>query len=338
MELNRSHSVQSFSIIVALVVGLSSCGAQTSENTDVSTTTLARSTTTTSSSTTSTTSTSTTTTTTIPEAVDVPLAEVVELGDLTVHIEKTALDLRVTQDVVNAIDNVMDSYPLLAPADAILFSSGSESLLWAQSKSRELDCLYSSDINRYSSFIGWGNECGLLMRVDGMTSGCPSGLQVCKSGATVGVHEFFHVITAQILEPCSCRPLVMGNKLPNWYNEGTADFVGYVSVFGSDQKVIDSLIELSKSNARMAEIDVDLVEIEGLWAQGMEQPWWFGRLYERSFLAALLLVDQYGEQAVLSDYFYAVTLTGNYNDAFELTFGKSIEEFSDEFEVWLADL
>ena len=324
------------------VVGviLVSCGGSSSYSSEisVSSSTSVAASTTSSVAPTTTSTTSTSTTTTIPEPVDVPVAEIVELENFIVHIDPAALDLKVTQVVVNTLNEIAETYPLINPADVMLYATGEDSFNWVKDKTREVDCLHHSEANRFSNFIGWGDECGLIMRVDGMPAECSPYSSPCKNAATVAAHEFFHVITAQILEPCRCRPLIFGNKIPNWYNEGVADYVGYAAVFGSSRPTLQTLTDFTEENAKRPEVDTDLVQIEGLWAKGFEQPWWFSFLYERSFLAILLLVEQFGEQVALLDYYYAIVFTGNYKDAFELTFGKTIEEFSDEFEVWLDSL
>jgi hypothetical protein len=332
-------SARRMAVLGAVGVILVSCGGSSSDSSEISisSSTSVAASTTSSVAPTTTSTTSTSTTTTIPEPVDVPLAEIVELENLTFHIDQAALDLVATQDVVNAVNDILQTYPLTTPAHAILIATNEESLRWAQDKSREIDCMYEPDIKRYTQYVGGADVvsgCGFIMRVDVLQDRCGSLVTTCRTTATVGLHEFFHVITAQIVKPCSCRGPA-GNKFPIWYNEGAADYVSFVSLFGRSDKAIHSLIQMSTNQARTPDVDVDLVEIEKLWAEG---PGRFPFLYERSFLAILLLIEQYGEQAVLSDYYYAIVLTGNYEDAFELTFGKTIEEFSEEFDVWLDSL
>lgn len=328
-------------MIGAVGVALVSCGGGTNVSSETSppTSAIVSEISTSSVLPTTTSTTSTSTTTTIPESVDVPLAEIVEFENFTIYIDQAILELDVTQVVVNAVNDILENYPLITPASGILYATTEQSRAWAQARSREVDCMYSSDVKQYSLYVAFASKCGFFMRVDAMESQCFGLAKTCKTAATVGVHEFFHVITAQILESCSCRLTEWGRPLPDWYNEGTAEYVGYVSVFGSDDQTVQSMIEQTKGRARQqVEIDVDLVEIESFWAILMEQPWQFPTLYERSFLAILFLVEQYGEQAVLSDYFFAITSTRNYETAFEMTFGKTIMEFSDEFDIWLDSL
>ena len=334
-------SARRMAALGAVGVILVSCGGSSNDSSEisVSSSTSVAASTTSSVAPTTTSTTSTSTTTTIPEPVDVPLAEIVELENFTVHIDQPVLDLVATQDVVNAVNDILQIYPLTTPAHAVLYATNEDSTAWAQAKTREIDCLYYPDVNRYTLWVAWADirGCGFAMRADVMQARCWAPATTCKTAATVGVHEFFHVITAQILKTCSCWGPT-GRKYPLWYEEGAADYVGYVSLFGRSDDTKRSLIQITKDRAQLTDIDVDLVEIENLWTINVEEPSRFPALYERSFLAILLLIEQYGEQAVLFDYYYAIAFTRNYEVAFELTFGKTIEEFSDEFEVWLDSL
>lgn len=77
--------------------------------------------------------------------------------------------------------------------------------------------------------------------------------------------------------------------------------------------------------------------MEDLWSGGSAEPW-FQYLYDRSFLAVTLLVERFGEQAVIVEYFENVTALGNHEKGFEETFGITEAEFDAEFQAWITSL
>lgn len=285
-----------------------------------------------------TTSSTTTTSTTAPdpEPDGIEITDVIELPNLTIHIDPRVLDLDETAAVVDTLDKVLTSLPLQFPADAVVYGSSDESFDWAVDITRQVDCLYSDDRALYEYF-GRGAPCGLVMRVDAMPIDCYGEDPPCKNGLTLAAHEFFHTITEQRVTTCVCEPLVFGNKIPNWYAEGIADYVAYQTVFDDDPDWLEKILQIYLPRATNPDIAVGISDMGVLWSEGAGQPW-FEFLYERSFFAVALLVDQFGESAVLDTIFDEVVKADNFAEGFEATFGKTEEQFSDEFLVWIAAL
>lgn len=285
-----------------------------------------------------TTSSTTTTSTTAPdpEPDGIEITDVIELPNLTIHIDPRVLDLDETAAVVDTLNKVLTSLPLQFPADAVLYGSSEESIDWAFETTRELNCLHSEDRVVYTYF-GQGATCGFIMKVDAMPIDCYGNEPPCTNALKLAGHEFFHTITDQRVTECVCEPLIFGKKIPNWYAEGIADYVGYQTAFGGDPSWLTKILDSELSRANDPNIAVGIIEMEALWGRGPVEPW-FEFLYDRSFFAAALLVEQFGDSAVLDTIFDEVLKAGNFSRGFEATFGKTEEQFSDEFLAWIAAL
>lgn len=266
----------------------------------------------------------------------IAITDVIELANMTIHVDPNVLDLDQTRALVDFAPKLLAEMPIRDRIDVVLYGSDDESIEWAVSKTKQLDCLYSESRDLYL-YGGRAAPCGLVMRVDGMRADCFGTAAPCKNTLTVLAHEYFHIVTDEMLEPCVCEPLIYGNKIPNWYAEGIADYVGYRSVFSSDDQWLPKALRLTMSRATHPAVDVGIAELEALWSKGPAEDW-FGLLYERSFFVVSFLVDRYGEGAVLETFFDQVASTGRFTSGFEATFGRTEAELTEEFRAWMADL
>lgn len=308
-------------LLIGSVLLISSCGSGQSEAPPAET----------EPSTTVTTTSSTTTSTTLPTPG----------GNLDIHIDPAIESLPDTKLALESVLETERQYLVRPGTVALFYGSGESSVDWAFAKAKELNCFQELSRQMFINSVGWGRPCGFLMRVDGVNFECFED-KLCKQGRTVAAHEFFHVVAYQVLEDCPCEPKIFGNKVPNWLNEGIADYVGYAIAYGSTPGTlsppeIQRLQQELKDRASKSEVAVGVVALEDLWAGGFNEPW-FQYLYDRSFLAVTLLVEKYGEQAVLVDYFRNVTTAGAYAPGFEQTFGITEAEFDAEFQTWMSAL
>lgn len=274
---------------------------------------------------------------TVTEPAEPELADVVTLPNLTIRIDPLALDLPQTDAIVNLMADIITAHPLMSAADAVLFASSDESLRWAVDATREVDCLHSEDLDYFRNIGGWGERCGFVQRIDATALECPTDSSSCWNVLNIAAHEFFHVIAAQRLDPCTCEPLLWGNKIANWYNEGIADYVGHVAVSRDGRQTFERAIAYNVAMALQPQVSVDLEELDRLWSQSFGEPW-FALLYNRSFMAVALLVERFGAEVVLDTFFDNVVAAGTFAEGFETTFGRSVDEFSAEFDQWLMTL
>jgi|GEM_PF-5996450 len=277
------------------------------------------------------TTTSTSTTTTVPKPG----------GNLDVHIDPAIESLPETQQALEMILRTEQQYYVRPGTVTLLYGTDQTSVDWAFQKAKELNCFQDIGINGFVRLVGWGRPCGLMMRVDGVNYDCFDDTW-CKQGRTVAAHEFYHVVAYQVLENCTCEPRIFGQKIPNWLNEGITDYVGYAMVYGATPGSLDrnELLRLRtelKTRATNSAVAVGVIAMEDLWSGGSAEPW-FQYLYDRSFLAVTLLVERFGEQAVIVEYFENVTALGNHEKGFEETFGIAEAEFDAEFQAWIKSL
>lgn len=260
---------------------------------------------------------------------------------LEIHIDPAVEASPVLDLAVDAVIQTAKQYPVRPGTIGLFYGSGEESIAWAEQKAKELDCFQDLGPNGFSNSVGWGRPCGFLMRIDGVPFECALPI-LCKQGRTVAAHEFFHVVAYQVLEECLCEPKIFGNKIPNWLNEGIADYVGYAMIYGATpgslgQEEMNRLRSELKDRASNPDIAVGVIALEDLWAGGFQEPW-FQYLYDRSFLAVTLLVERFGEEAVLKDFLANVTQANTFSVGFETTFGITEAEFDSEFQSWISTL
>jgi hypothetical protein len=266
----------------------------------------------------------------------IPITEVIELPGMTIHVDPEVVALPQTASVVEQFPDLLEAMPLRDPVDVMLYGTNDTSIDWIDDKTRELECLTQED---RESFLGggWAAPCGLILRVDALGTDCRGEASPCVNILTVAAHEYFHIVTDELLEPCVCEPLIYGNKIPNWYAEGIADYVGLRSVFGDDPDWLTKALENQKARATDRVVSVGLVELEELWSGGPSQEW-FGLLYNRSFFAVAFLVERNGEAAVLGDFFEELAVAGRFEPGFEATFGATVRDIESEFLEWVAAL
>ena len=272
----------------------------------------------------------------------IPTLDIAE-SSLMFHIEPTTEDLSAVDGVIQAVLESERRFPIRPGTHVILYSSSQQSIQWAFEKTRELDCLTRANLEILELWVGTADSCGLLVRVDGANEECPE--RLCKNIFTIAAHELFHAVQGQALDDCTCLPFIWGNKTPNWYDEGTADYVGYGIVHGSNDHLEDRLLseesteeflERLADRATDSRIDVGVIDMGALWAAGPSSDT-FGLLYERSFFAIAFLVSRFGEQAVLVDLYSNTQRTGNFVTGFEETFGVSESDFDQQFLTWARE-
>lgn len=269
-----------------------------------------------------------------PVATTIPITELFELPGATVRVDPAVLDAEETRVAVEMFERLLVEMPVRDPIDVILYGSSEESIDWAMETTKSLDCLYYEDRNLYGQG-GWADSCGFIMAVDDMPADCLFGQSPCKNVGTVVAHEYFHIVTIERLEPCLCEPLILGKKIPNWYSEGIAEYVGYRSVFDSDPEWLDKVLAVNLERATRPEVSVGVVELEQLWAKGA---FWesFQYLYERSLFVVAFLVERYGAEAVLETFFERLAEANEFTKGFEATFEVSVEQFSQDFLDWMT--
>lgn len=262
-------------------------------------------------------------------------------GQLEVHVDPAIESLPETQYALEAILTTAQQYVVRPGTVALLYGSGEASITWAETKAKDVNCFNDIGADGIRNSVGWGRPCGLLMRVDAINFTCFEE-SLCKQGRTVAAHEFFHVVAYQLLDECTCEPKIYGNKIPNWLNEGVADYVGYATVYGTtpgtlDQSELDRLRSELANRASNPAVAVGLVDMEELWVSGYTQDW-FQYLYDRSFLAVTLLIERFGDDVVLEDFFANVVNANTFGTGFEETFGLTEAEFDAEFQEWITTL
>lgn len=262
-------------------------------------------------------------------------------GQLEVHVDPAIESLPETQYALEAILTTAQQYVVRPGTVALLYGSGEASITWAETKAKDVNCFNDIGADGIRNSVGWGRPCGLLMRVDAINFTCFEE-KLCKQGRTVAAHEFFHVVAYQLLDECTCEPKIYGNKIPNWLNEGVADYVGYATVYGTtpgtlDQSELDRLRSELANRASNPAVAVGLVDMEELWVSGYTQDW-FQYLYDRSFLAVTLLIERFGDDVVLEDFFANVVNANTFGTGFEETFGLTEAEFDAEFQEWITTL
>jgi hypothetical protein len=262
------------------------------------------------------------------------------ISNLELHVEPAALHIPETQFLIDVLIQMEQRYPVRPGTKAILYTSSENAFQWVRQTVRETLCFQDKRRSEIMDSVGWGAECGLLMRIDVMRYYCGSG-EPCKQSRTVAAHEFFHVFALQRLQGCSCEPRIYGNKVPNWINEGIADYVGYAAIFGEipgsfSAQELAKLRATNKVSGHNDSFAVSLKKLEDLFQGDLSQP--RGHLYDRSFLAVSYLVEKFGEKAVVIDFFDNVARTGHYTSGFKETFGMSENDFDKEFQAWVASL
>lgn len=312
--MNRSRAVASllgFTIIV-------SCGGSSA------------STETTTSTTTSTTSTTATT-----------LAPLV--SNLDIRIDPAAADLPQVSTVLESLERIERKYPVRPGTVVILYTNTEPSITWVRQTTRDLSCFDDEDVAYFRVALGQGRGCGLLLRLDKLPV-CEA-TTWCKEWAFIAAHEYFHIITSNRLGSQDNRLAKYYRSVPTWMHEGTADYVGYSFTYAENPGQLSSP-ELSKFHSEIRtlamdpNVNVSIDKLSGLWVRDRSKlaPRWLLYAYHRAFLVVSLLIEKFGEQAVLVDYFMNMAATGDHNSAFETTFGITEPDFNIEFQQWIEML
>lgn len=204
-------------------------------------------------------------------------------------------------------------------------------------KAKEVNCFTYKTKDQLMSTLGWGEDCGIAMRLDGRAN-CDE-VHFCRTKITTAAHEYLHVMNLQ-----------QYGRLPNgpslWMSEGSATYFGYMFTYGdppgdlSDWHV-EQLRKYLKDQSRDPKVNISFAEMDRAWSEldfstalGPEVSY----LYKRAFLAVTLLVEKYGKKAVLVDYVDNITETRDHFTAFEMTFGLTEDAFYEEFQTWIDAL
>lgn len=260
------------------------------------------------------------------------------------HIDPIAQHFPEIDFIKEALFEVEEQFPVPAGTKVILFSSTESSLDWVKRTTNDIGC-FSNQVDEYLRKAGaQGRGCGLLMRFDAIRS-----LRSVPASSTnlwfVAAHEVFHVVVGNKLdfrEELGEQGLLNWRRARQWMHEGTAQYVGFAMSYGANPgslstQEIERLRAELKNAARMESINKSLLDLEAVWyrAPFPSPPY---ELYHRSFLAVTLLVEKFGVDAVLNDYFDNVFKTQDSGEGFQQTFGISEEEFDAEFQAWINSL
>lgn len=283
--------------------------------------------------TTTTTSTTSTTTTTLAPYV----------SNLDIRIDPAAANLPQVSTVLESLERIEREYPVRAGTVVILYTNTEPSITWVRQTTRELGCFDDEDESYFRVALGQGRGCGLLLRMDKLPV-CEA-TTWCKEWAFIAAHEYSHIITANRLGSQDNRLAPHYRDIPTWMHEGTADYVGYAFTYATKPGQLSSP-ELSRFRSEIKvlamdpNVDVSIDKLSGLWIRDRSKPAprWLLYAYHRAFLVVSLLIENFGEKAVLEDYFVNMASTGNHKTAFETTFGVTEAAFDAEFEKWIDSL
>ncbi len=250
------------------------------------------------------------------------------------YVDPVSVGFPQVKFIREVLENLERKYPVEPGTVAVLYSSSQSSIDWVRRTSRSINCFSDHDSAYFRDAGAQGRNCGLLMRFDGLPSNCGDS-PTCRDIRSIAAHEVFHVFTSQLV----------GNswrEIPYWLAEGSADYVGFAMTRGTQVGTL-SLDEIARSRDAIKGLVADpanitsLREMNKIWSQApnVQTPHYF---YNMAFLAVTLLIETYGEQAVLVDFLEHIRTTGSRSAAFERTFGMSEAEFDAEFQTWITTL
>jgi hypothetical protein len=271
--------------------------------------------------------TTTSTTTTLPPLV----------SNLDIRIDPNSPDAKFAGPILETLEHIERKYPVKPGTVVILYSYGDESISWALETGKQTNCFGDTTADRLRNSNGWARSCGMAIRLDGKPN-CDE-VHFCRTRISTAAHEYFHVTHHQLLEE-------LPENTALWMMEGVATYVGYAFTYfetpGELSKWhVEQLRKYLKDESRVPEVNITFQEMDKTWQDfdyATFAPIWFGSLYKRSFLAVTLLIDKYGEQAVLVEYFKNFAETRDHDAAFEMTFGITEDEFYAEFQPWIDSL
>lgn len=282
--------------------------------------------------TTSTSSTTSTSTTTLAPYI----------SNLDVRVDPAVIDSPEITAILESLERMERAFPVPAGTVVILYGDTEPSVDWVRSTTRDVGCFDDHDASYFRNAGAQGRGCGLLMRF-GKLPAC-EGTTWCKSRAFIAAHEYFHIVITEVLGNNGNQLPTHFREIPIWMHEGAADYIGYAFTYGSTPaKLSDSEIARFGSDVKTLIMDpnvnVGLDKLGDVWTTtSRPAPRWLLYAYHRAFLAVSLLIDKFGQEKVLVDYYRNISSTGDHLSAFEMTFGITEAEFDLEFSTWLSTL
>jgi hypothetical protein len=283
-------------------------------------------------------STSTISTLTSTTTTQVPL-----ISNLKMYVDPIGVHLPEFTFIRETLEQMERRFPIKPGTVAILYTSSEPAIDWVKRTARSVRCFADHGSSHLRGAGGEGRGCGFLMRFDSFRV-CQGQID-CKDVRFVAAHEFFHTlvgITLGSFDYLQEQTVARFRRVPFWIHEGTADYVAYAmtrseSMGSLSVAEVDELRMALKDVARDPSINRSLKSLESIWRQAPAVPT-PGQLYPRSLLAVTLLIEKFGEQAVLFDYFNNVSSTGSGSAGFKQTFGITEDQFDDEFQAWINAL
>lgn len=265
------------------------------------------------------------------------------ISNLDVRVDPVSVHFPEVTFIKDILGQMERRFSIKPGTVVILYTSTESSISWVKQTARSVGCFADQGSSYLRGAGGEGRACGFLMRFDSFRV-CQGQID-CKDVRFVAAHEFFHTlvgITLGSFDYLQEQTVARFRRVPFWIHEGTADYVAYAMTRSETTGTLSS-VEISrirtalKGVARDPSINRSLSSLESIWRQApaVQTP---NELYPRSLLAVTLLIEKFGEQAVLVDYFKNVASTGSGSAGFQQTFGISEAAFDDEFQAWINAL
>ncbi len=240
--------------------------------------------------------------------IEAPGHEIVFLGEFPEYLQE---EIRYEANLV--VDIFSERFGLAPPETVVIFAQTRQQMVDAY---RELtgNPLPGSVLcfaerladGRYVIFISIGN--------------CGFGYTVSEAAGFVLAHEFFHVVQL------SLSPNLPG---PYWLREGSAEYA--MALFGDGARRMEYRAFRNSVRLRNASWTGTLRDAgaDSSYPPGHEH-------YFLGFLAAERLVELAGEEALL-EYFRLLPSSTSWREAFQQAFGRTVDEFYEEFEPYRAE-
>ena len=241
-------------------------------------------------------------------AAEVPGHEIVFLGAFPEYLQE---EIRYEANLV--VEIFSERFGVAPPETVVTFAQTRQQLVDAYREltgnvpSHPLRCFAQRLADgRYVIFINIGN--------------CGFGYTVSEAAGFVLAHEFFHVVQL------SLSPSLPG---PYWLREGSAEYA--MALFGDGARRMEYKAFRNSVLLRNASWTGTLREAgaDGSHPPGHEH-------YFLGFLAAERLVELAGEEALL-EYFSLLSSSPSWREAFQQAFGRTVDEFYEEFEPYRAE-
>jgi putative cell wall-binding protein len=232
----------------------------------------------------------------------------------------------------------MARYEMHPGLKMFFYSRDSEGVNWVRETLDREQCMNYLPIVNVERGDGSGDSetgCGFIMRMGVGYWDVPYPL---KNRLVVLAHEIFHTHQGQRLKNCVCPTSEPRMKAPRWFLEGSAEVAGFSMVYGESPQAVRDLLALGAREGRGAEINVGFDEMNQILGNPYTSRIPSGLLYPRAGMAVWYLVLQTSFDTVLIDFYDRISSVGNFDDAFEQTFGMTVREYEAKFLVWIDSL